>query len=137
MKKLAVLLIAAAIALPAAAATKTVRVGVDRIVATNGDVFGGCLIVPSSRLKTFPTTCPSAFFSLDCSDQNGQGGSWKADAQRKLDLIQLARLTGEQIQQRGLTCIGFSGNGNGYSVFDYIPVGKGIFKFREIFIQSI
>lgn len=98
MKKFAVLFIAAAIALPAAAATKTVRVGVDRIVATNGDVFGGCLVVPDSRLKTFPTTCPSAFFSLDCSDQNAQGGSWKADAQRKLDLIHLARLTGEQVQ---------------------------------------
>ena len=97
MKRVAILLVAFAIALPATAATKKLFVNVDRVIVTGSDKFGGCLMAPLGGMNTSGTTCLGKFASLDCANVTGGEGTSKADGQRRLDVAMLARITGEKV----------------------------------------
>jgi len=97
MKRIAILLVAFAIALPATAATKKLFVNVDRVIVTDSDKYGGCLMAPLGGMNTSGTTCLGKFASLDCANVTGGDGASKADGQRRLDVAMLARITGEKV----------------------------------------
>lgn len=97
MKRVAILLVAFAIALPATAATKKLFVNVDRVIVTDSNIFGGCLMAPLGGMNTSGTTCLGKFASLDCANVTGGDGTSKADGQRRLDVAMLARITDEKV----------------------------------------
>ena len=97
MKRLAIVVMSLAVALPVSAATKKLFVDVDRVIVTGSDKFGGCLVAPAGGMNTSGTTCLGKFASLDCANVTGGDGTSKADGQRRLDVAMLARITGEKI----------------------------------------
>lgn len=82
-------IVAAAVAPVVYSAESNVKTKVKQILLTE-NVFGGCMIRPTTSLTAAGLDCKNTWISLDCE---GVSGGSKAHSQRMLDAATLAKVT--------------------------------------------
>lgn len=94
MKKVIFLALLSVVAIPAHSATVFIKTGVERVLLSADDEFGGCLMRPTKKFGTSVVNCKNTWVTFDCA---GALGGSKSAGQRRLDAAMLAQLTGGEI----------------------------------------